>query len=89
VKSPYEMSREFGDLFTSYERALKRGGFLRQDRKDAQADWKAFATALGSEFYDEVRAQNIATTLIDKPPAKLMREGLAWNRPERALANSV
>lgn len=84
-----EISREFGDLFAVYERALKRGGFLRQDRRDAQADWRAFATALGSEFYDEVRAKNLANTLIDKPPAKLMREGLVWNRPERPLENSV
>ena len=89
MKSAYEIGREFGDLFAAYERALKRGGFLRQDRKDAQADWKAFARALGSEFYDEVRANNLADTVINKPPAKLMREGLEWNRPERPLKNSV
>jgi hypothetical protein len=89
VKSAYEISREFADLFAAYERALKRGGFLRQDRREAQADWKAFATALGNEFYDEVRASNLADTLIGKPPAKLMREGLEWKRQECALGNSV
>ena len=84
-----ELGREFGDLFAKYERALKRGGFLKSGREDAQADWRAFATALGSKFFDEVRTKNLAPTLIAKPPGKLMRADLSWNRPGRPLQGSV
>lgn len=89
MKASYEIGREFGDMFAAYERALKRGGFLRQDRRDAQADWRTFAAALGVEFFDEVRGKKLADTLINEPPAKLMRDGLAWSRPDCPLEGVV
>jgi len=84
-----EIAREFGDLFSQYEHALKRCGFLRPNRADAQADWRSFASTLGQEFFDEVAARKIAENLIDRPPGKLMREGLNWERPDRPLEDAV
>lgn len=87
--SPYEIGREFAELFSRYEHALKRGGFLRKDTAIAQADWRAFGRTLGDEFFNEVRRQKIAETLIEDPPGRLMRDNLAWARPERPLGSSV
>jgi hypothetical protein len=72
MKNPGGVDREFSDLFAAYERALKRGGFLRLDRQDTQADWTAFAAALGIEFFDEMRNKKLADTL---KPTCLSPEG--------------
>ena len=84
-----EIAQEFGTLFSRYEHALKRCGFLRPGRPDAQADWRAFAGVLGEAFFLEVVEGNIASALIAQPPGKLMREGLAWQRPLGPLVNSA
>jgi len=89
VNNPYQIGQEFGDLFARYEHALKRSGFLKQDRKDAQANWVAFAAALGEEFFGEVRRGKLAETLIGQPPARLMREGLKWAPPDPPLEDCI
>lgn len=83
------LATDFSTLFGRFEHALKRTGFLKAGRHDAQADWAGFANALGVEFYQEVADHRLAETLIKQPPGKLLNEGLAWNRPDAALSNTV
>lgn len=66
------------------EFALKRSGYLKAGREDAQADWEAYAKELGSAFFDKVVADGIAKTLITEPPRKLLAEELQWEpvKPE-------
>lgn len=65
-------------MFGRMEHALKRSGYLKAGRKDAQADWASYAKSLGKPFFDTVVAKGIAITLIGVPPRKLMAEGLEW-----------
>lgn len=75
--NPYEVGREFAELFSRFEHALKRAGFLKK-RADAQADWNKFARQLGDEFFRRVKDAGFAGTLIGNPPRKLMADGLKW-----------
>jgi hypothetical protein len=68
-----EIAGRFREVYSRCEHALKRCGFLRKDRKDAQTDWSAFAKKLGGGFFDEVRQSEKAGTLIDHPPRRLQR----------------
>jgi hypothetical protein len=78
MNNPYDDAREFADLFSRCEHALKRAGFLRANRPDAQADWNSFARRLGPEFFERIKASGSAATLIGEPPRKLLKEGLEW-----------
>lgn len=80
---------KFSALFGRLEHALKRAGFLRAGRTDAQADWDAFADALGVDFYKYVVHHRIAETLIAQPPGRLLSEGPVWNRPDAALSSTI
>jgi hypothetical protein len=84
-----DTTREFRVLFGRFEYVLKRTGFLRPNRHVAQADWSAFARALGVEFFHEVAASGVANTLINEPPGQLLRVDLEWARPARALENTA
>lgn len=55
----------FGDLMESVDNALQSGGLLISGKRDARADWKAFAAELGSVFFDEKKARK---------PAEVWRE---------------
>jgi hypothetical protein len=81
----HDYGQAFFRLFSRFEHGLKRSNFLREGRKDAQADWNAFAKALGNEFFDHVVESKIASTLILDPPARLLRDRLEWERPQRPL----
>lgn len=83
------VSSEFSALFGRFEHALKREGFLKAGRRDAQADWVGFAKALGPPFYQEIVERQLAETLIKEPPGRLLNEGLIWDRPEAVLSNTV
>ncbi|RUW21857.1 hypothetical protein EN858_22630 [Mesorhizobium sp. M4B.F.Ca.ET.215.01.1.1] len=87
MSDPYDDGRELARLFGRFEHALKRTGFLK-NRSDAQADWDAFAKALGPTFFADVVNAGVAATLVGDPPRKLMSEGLTW-QPEHPtpLAN--
>ncbi|ESX49437.1 hypothetical protein NLY43_25510 [Mesorhizobium sp. C416B] len=80
MPDPYDDGRELARLFGRFEHALKRTGFLK-NRPDAQADWDAFAQALGPTFFADIVNAGVASTLIGDPPRRLMREGLTW-QPE-------
>lgn len=84
---PYKAARELAQLYGSMEYALKRSGFLRKGRDDAQADWAQFAATLGDEFM--VEARNIAPTLIGNPPRKLLAAGLKWSEPRGSALETV
>ena len=77
----------FRDLFADFEYRLKRRGFLKR-RPDAQANWEMFARAIGQAFFEEVRMEGIANTLIGAPPGKLLAEHMDWTRPDAPLATT-
>lgn len=87
--NPQSVAREFVELFGRIEYALKRSGQLVPNADHAQADWTAYAKSLGAKFYNEVAASGIADTLINRPPRKLMREGLEWSRGTSAPLENV
>lgn len=76
--NPYKVGQELASLFARFEHALKRTDFLRDNRRDAQADWNKFARELGPCFFEHIRRSKLAETLIGDPPRKLMKEGLKW-----------
>lgn len=84
-----ETADAFSNLYRRVEHALKRcDDFRRKDRKKADADWKAFAVSLGEDFFNQMRASNSATTLIDEPPRILMRD-LTWAPQQPAKIESI
>lgn len=81
MTDPYEAARSFATEFGKTEYALKRSGFLRKGRDVAEPDWNAYAGALGAEFFAAIIKQEIATTLIEEPPRRLLST-MEWS-PER------
>jgi hypothetical protein len=75
---------EFDALFRQMEHAMKRCNFCNDSKENAEADWDKLSRALGKEFYDEVAASRMATTLLRRRPRKLKREPMAW-QPLEAL----
>lgn len=88
MANPYASATAFAVDFGATEYALKRSPeFLRKDREVAEADWDAFAKALGPEFFDYVVKSGIAKTLIGQPPRRLLKD-MQWGPPTPApLAN--
>lgn len=78
MTNPYEAANAFITTFRETEYALKRGGYRRKNKSVAEADWDAFATALGQEFFDCVVEAGIAKTLIGEPPRRLL-ENMQWS----------
>lgn len=66
------------DHYRRFEHALKRAGFLDENRKRASANWVEFANALGEDFFTEVRDSGAAATLIAEPPRVLMRDSMRF-----------
>lgn len=85
----YTTGADFARMFGRMEHALKRSGYLKADRKDAQADWAAYAKSLGAPFFDMVVANGIAKTLIGEPPRKLLADGLEWGPEHPAPLKNV
>ncbi|WP_421929772.1 hypothetical protein [Neoaquamicrobium sediminum] len=63
----------FFAVFSRFEFALKRGGFLLGNvGHPAGPDWARFSAALGQNFFDAMKAAPEAHILFDDPPKKLM-----------------
>jgi hypothetical protein len=82
------IAEEFSRLYRQMEHDLKRGGFLKNGPKRADADWGAFAERLGASFFDEVCNSGNAATLITKPPRKLMST-MKWEPEELSPLRTV
>lgn len=88
VANPYIAADRFAAAFRKAEYAMKRSGFLRPNRKDAQADWDALAQQLGTAFFAEVVAAGIAPTLVGDPPRSLGSD-MVWSPPNPAPLTTV
>lgn len=80
-----QIAIEFFALFSCFEFALKRGGFLSGDiNRKARADWDGFATALGPGFFAAMQAAPEARIFFDERPKRLDRisdEDVAFREP--------
>lgn len=78
----------FAADFGAMEYALKRSPeFRRKNKEVAEADWDAFAKALGPVFFEQIVRSGIANMLISEPPRRLMKD-MQWDPPSPApLAN--
>jgi hypothetical protein len=87
VENPYAAAEAFAYDFRHMEYALKRSGFLRENKNVAEADWDRFAVELSNRFFQQVVELGIAKTLIGHPPRRLLRD-MTW-APENppALTN--
>lgn len=64
---------QFFVVFSRYEFALKRGGFLKgSPGKRAEPDWDSFAEKLGSIFFDAMRAAPEADIFFSAQPKRLI-----------------
>jgi hypothetical protein len=81
LANPYEAAQAFATEFRQMEYALKRSGYLRKNKEVAEADWDLFANHLGAQFFEWVKAANIAQTLINQPPRRLLAN-MQWSPPE-------
>ncbi len=80
----------FLDLYRGLEYALKRADFLDAHRKRASANWKAFASEIGDDFFDEMRDSGEAATLIAEPPRVRMRDSMAFEPTDQEpIANVI
>lgn len=77
MHDPHVAAQAFARTFSDAEYALKRSGRMRANRPTAEADWDAFASDLGPEFFAEVVNRGIANTLIGEPPRRLNNQ-LVW-----------
>lgn len=85
--NPYQIAEAFAADYRAAEYALKRAGHLRKGIAHAEADWDAFAVTLGASFFEHVMEAGIATTLIGKPPRRLLST-MEWSEPRAVpLAN--
>ncbi|MCQ4632732.1 hypothetical protein GB927_022005 [Shinella sp. CPCC 100929] len=80
MTNPYQVADAFIRDFRAAEYAMKRSGFLRQDREGAEPNWDTFAQSLGKPFFDHVVALGIAKTLIGHPPRRLLAD-MSWSPP--------
>ena len=72
-------------LFSRAEYALKRAGFLRRDRQDAQASWQEFADVLSDKFFIAMKEDSEARELFLRPPRlqiRLSNGELGWSPAE-------
>ena len=74
----YETAQAFAIDYGQAEYALKRSKYLRKNKPVAEADWDSFARDLGPEFFAHIVGRQIATTLIEKPPRRLMAD-MEWS----------
>lgn len=86
AKSPHVIASAFAKDFGNAEYAMKRSGYLRQNKKVAEASWEALAVVLGPEFFASVVSSGIAKTLISQPPRQLLAN-MQWSPPGPPLAN--
>lgn len=80
MTSDSQLRHDFLQLFGRVEHQLKRSGFLKQDRKVAEADWRAFAKQLGNDFFERIKAGDLAPMLMNDGPRRLLAENLEWEK---------
>ncbi len=88
MTNPYKVADAFIRDFRATEYALKRSGFLRQDREAAEPNWDLFAQALGKPFFEHVVDTGIAKTLIGDPPRRLLAD-MSWSPSNPAPLTNV
>lgn len=81
MTNPYKEAEGFARTFGHTEYALKRSGYLRNNRDVAEADWDEFAKKLGPEFFQYIVNSGIAITLVGDPPRRLLAN-MEWS-PEK------
>lgn len=76
-----DLEVKFFKLFSRFEFALKKAGYLRVRAGRISAHWDKFASDLGAQFFDAVIENQVADTIIQQPPNKqVVDEGseLGW-----------
>lgn len=77
-----KLAMDFFVVFSRFECALKRSGkYAIGDTERVDPDWDGFARDLGTNFLNDVVAQEIAPVLVGKPPkkqVKLLDGTLGW-----------
>jgi len=78
-----DLALDFFLVFSRFEFALKRAGFVRDGAKQALADWEKFAKAL--KKIDTSAVLKCCTYLREHPPKKQVLDGgqLSWTLPTR------
>lgn len=59
---------DFFWVFARFEFALKENGFAKQNGTLVKIQWKKFANELGCEFFDKIKNDAVAPTLLAVPP---------------------
>lgn len=59
---------EFFRIISRFEFALKDIGFARTGRDEVKIHWDDFANSLGRAFYDRIKVDGVAPTLLSEPP---------------------
>jgi hypothetical protein len=88
MPNPHEHAFAFASDFLAMEYALKRSGFIRKNKKAAEADWNLFSTKLGPDFFRLVVEKEIAVTLIGNPPRLLLAD-MGWSPPATVPLSNV
>ncbi len=76
-----DLEIQFFKLFSRFEFALKKAGYLRVRAGRISAHWDKFASDIGVRFFDVVKEIHVADTIIQQPPNKqVVDEGgeLGW-----------
>jgi hypothetical protein len=78
---------EFFVLFSRFEYALKRSGFLKLDKQVAEANWDGFAMEVQDSFaqLQEPRFLSAVKYYQEHPPRKQLQQdgSLQWSEPLR------
>ena len=68
-------------IFARFEFALKEAGFATNKHDTVEIHWDKFANdSLGATFFDKVKSQKIAETILEKPPSKqiILNGNIDW-----------
>lgn len=87
--NPHAAANAFATDYRHLEYALKRAPeYRRKNKATAEADWGAFATALGPTFFDQIVRSGVAKNLIGKPPRRLLND-MKWAPTNPAPLSNV
>jgi hypothetical protein len=56
--------------FSRFEFALKEAGFTKKDQENAEPDWNNFARELKWKIFEELRSDDSAKEIFERPPRK-------------------
>ncbi len=83
---------EFFRMFARFEYALKKAKYIRARAGMVAAHWDKFANDLGAAFFERVKDETLADTILHSPPNKQAVDGsgeLVWQvckPPENSVA---